>query len=134
MFASSPGESNLNIFMLCLSLFVLGLGVKVGQNYYWNTNFNWTYVIERWHAEKQYFEYGTGANPAGETITHYTQVLTTVKRGDFVYRTGTQERGNCIPTGLHFMQRIPLLNTRSYLGQEAMFWSRFSSVQVLPYV
>ena len=66
--------------------------MKVGQNYYWNTNFNWTYVIERWHAEKQYFEYGTGANPAGKTITHYTQVITTVYHRGLSIKQGPNDQ------------------------------------------
>ncbi|KFP05464.1 Serotriflin, partial [Calypte anna] len=49
---------------------------RCGENLYMSTApSSWSRAIDAWYNEEKNFEYGTGANPEGSVIGHYTQVV-----------------------------------------------------------
>ncbi|NXU81432.1 CRIS2 protein, partial [Oreotrochilus melanogaster] len=49
---------------------------RCGENLYMSTApSSWSRAIDAWYNEDKNFEYGTGANPQGSVIGHYTQLI-----------------------------------------------------------
>ncbi|NWI95390.1 CRVP protein, partial [Pitta sordida] len=50
--------------------------VLCGENLFMSSRpFSWSDVLQSWYSEVKNFKYGTGANPAGAMIGHYTQLI-----------------------------------------------------------
>ncbi|NXI98449.1 CRVP protein, partial [Psophia crepitans] len=50
--------------------------VYCGENLFMSSApFPWPYAIQNWYNEEKNFKYGTGAQPQGAVIGHYTQVV-----------------------------------------------------------